>query len=1111
MLFIAEQHYYAPKKGGFHSTKHAFYEIHLSQIMVIMKLLAIFLFAACLQVNARGYSQTVSFTGKNVALSQIFQSIQKQTGYEFFYSLHALDHSSNVTIDLRKTPLTAFLDQCLKDQPLTYTIAGKTIFIRTKEVVVSDFHTDPANTAHPIVEINGRVTNAHGEPLINANIIVKRTRHGTVTDANGNFTLRNINSDDVVSVSFIGYKPQSMPVKDRISLTFVMETTTNELDKVVVQAYGTTSQRLATGNIGTVSAEQIARQPIVNPLEAVQGQIPGVVITNASGYSSGSIKVEIRGRNTIGNQFSTDPLYIIDGVPLTVLNVNTAVADNVTNGSQGSIQTGINSPAMGQSPLFNINPSDIESIEVLKDADATAIYGSRASNGVILITTKRGKPGKTHTEINVYSGYNKVTRYYQMLNTQQYKALREEALANDGLPVDINNAPDLVAWDTARYTNWQKYIWQGVGKVLNTNVSLSGGDTRTTFRLGANYTYGRDILAVSGGNCRGNLSLNINHSSVNQKFKVSWTNFYSISSINLINIAGSVLLPPNAPAVFDKQGNLNYKGWAPLSSYYGFGTLRQPYSSKTTLLNSNIKLAYELVKGLSVSASVGYNNSQTNQLFQVTIASQDPASQPTATAQFGYNNFHNLIVEPQIDYSTFIGKGKLSILAGGTAQTNTTDGVQNLGLNYTSDLLLNSINSAPYQSSIDYNGQYKYTGAYGRINYTLNDKYILNLNGRRDGSSRFGPGRQFGNFGSIGGAWIFSEEKMVKSALPFLSFGKLRGSYGITGGDQISDYQYLPLWQFSNRGNYNGYIPLSPGNLEDSMLQWQVNKKLEISLTLGLLQDRISFAASWYRDRCGNQLLDFLVPDISGFGTVTSNRPANVQNTGVEFLFSAKVVDNKNFKWSEKFTLGINRNKLLSYQNFSQSPYRTTLVIGKSLNLAHYLHSTGVDPKNGQYTFEDKNKDGQITYDPSGNTDDDRFVYDLSPKYEGGFTSDLRYKNFGLSLFFFFRKQPGYGADNATAGNPPGALQNDPVSVLDHWTHPGDIKPYGKVTTQVTDNTNDFFSYSDHNITDASFIRLQNLSASFDLPEKIVKKASIGALRFYIQGENIFLITNTEG
>jgi TonB-dependent starch-binding outer membrane protein SusC len=1075
-----------------------------SQWIRTMKVTTILLLAACLQVHAAAWSQTVSFTGKDVPLEQVFASVKKQTGFGFFYKAEILQNTRKVTLDVKNVSLEEFLDICLQNEPLSYKVVGQTVFITKKE----EAHSASELAGGPGSELKGRITNTHGEPLVNANVIVKRTGRGAVTNSNGEFTLRSVGPQDIVTVSFVGYKTQSLALKGRSTLSLILDPATNDLDKVVVQAYGTTSQRLATGNIGVVRAEDIAKQPVMNVLQAIQGQVPGVVVTNTSGYASGAIKVEIRGRNTI-NDVPSDPLYIIDGVPLTIIDLQNR--DAYITGSQGFIQSSISSPANGQSPFFSVNPSDIESIEVLKDADATAIYGSRGANGVILITTKKGKAGKTHADLNVYTGYSQTPRQYKMLNTRQYIGMRKEALKNDGFPVNSNYAPDLINWDTTRYTNWEKYLWGNIGKTTDIETSLSGGDPTTTFRIGAGYHHQTEILSYSGANQRGSVSFNINHKSANQRLNIILSGNYSIASINTIYLPGSITTPPDSPPIYDGKGNLNYLGWVPLTQNFPAAALLQPYNSSTRFLNSNLVLSYELLKGLIFRTNLGYNDLQGSQKYVHPIASLNPLSNVAAISNLGYTFNHNLIAEPQLEYNSFIGKGKLNLLLGASEQSATTSSVLLYGAGYTTDALISSISAAPSRQASNFSGSYKYEAIFGRVNYNWENKYILNLNARRDGSSRFGPGRQFGNFGSLGAAWIFSEEKIIKKDIPFLSFGKLRTSYGTTGGDQIGNYLYISQWAYG-LDTYNGNLPLYPQGPTDSLLHWQVNKKLEASVNLGFLKDRITVEASWYRDRCNNQLVEFPTPVITGFSNVTTNSPANVQNAGWEFLITAKIVDDQDFKWAFKYNMGINRNKLLSYPNFSQSPFADTYVIGKSLYIAKKLHVTGVDPQTGLYTFEDKNKDGRITIDLTGKTTDDRYLVDLSSKFNGGVTNNFSYKNWQLSIFFIFNKQLGLNALSSTA-NFPGDMTNQPVNVLGRWQKPGDITNIARFTTNpASDSSFSLFKqYSDGIYSNASFIRLQNLSLSYTLSQKATRNLKISNLRFFIQGENLFIISKYPG
>lgn len=1073
-----------------------------------MKLTFFLLLATFMTVSATTLAQKITLNTTDAQLKTVLKEFKKQSSYSFIIEEQLLDNAKTVTLHLENADIKEALDQLFHSQGLTYTIEDKVVTIKEKTAIQPE---KPA-AAQPPTDIIGRVTNTAGQPLNGASVIIKRTQTGVLTDANGNFTLKNIYPTDTLIVSFVGYGRQYFPVGTQTSLKIVLKEATNQLDQVVIQAYGETSQRSATGDIGTVTAKDIEKQPVMNVLDALQGQVAGVVVTNTTGAASGTVKVEIRGRNTIGD-YPSDPLYVIDGVPLTILDLYGQ--GSYANGATGSIQSGMLSPAAssnapgGQSPFFSINPSDIESISVLKDADATAIYGSRASNGVILITTKKGKAGKAHFDINVYHGVLNTPGYYQMLNTQQYVEMREEALRNDGLPVDINNAPDLVAWNTNRYTDWQKYLWGNTGNTTDINTSLSGGDATNTFRISAGFQSRKDIIVSKGDNFRGNLSFNMTHKSLNQRFSITLSGTYSYASINTIYLPGTINLPPNAPPIYDNNGNLNFAGWIPLDGNYPFGSLLQPYTAVTRFLNSSLTPSYEIAKGLVFRTNFGYNNINTTQEFLRDIESWDPASNQDGSSQLGYTFITNLIIEPQLEFNALIKKGKLDVLAGGSYQDNVTSSAVLQGIGYTNDNLLSAIGAAPTQFAENAEGDYKYTAIFARVNYNWDDKYILNLNFRRDGSSRFGPGRQFGNFGSAGMAYIFSEENWVKQTMPFLSLGKLRASYGSTGGDQVPDYSYLSRYGFG-RGTYANKSLLYPLGHTDSLLHWQVNKKTEVAVELGFLKDRITLDASWYMNRCSDQLVQFPTPLLTGFSSVTSNSPADVQNTGLEFVLNGQVVNSSDFHWSAKFNIGVNRNKLLAYPNLAESPYAGVYIIGQPLNIVKVLHVTGVDPLTGLYTFEDKNKDGQITVSYNG-LPDDRYPLDLSPKYDGGFTNTFTYKNWSLSLFFYFRKQIGINALEAL--DFPGDGTNQPIEVLNRWQQPGNITNVAKFTSNPYSNSSfyDYLQYSDAEYTDASFIRLQNLSLSYTFSDKLIKRAGMSACKVFIQGENIFTLTKYDG
>ncbi|MDO6433879.1 SusC/RagA family TonB-linked outer membrane protein [Flavitalea sp. BT771] len=1076
-----------------------------------MKLTTFFLVAIYLHLGATGFGQKVTISGKDLPLEKVFTMIKKQTGYVFFYDYSIFQGVKNVTLDFKNANIENVIEECLQGQGLDYSILNKTIFITRKperKIVLND------PIAEKMFKTKGVVYNESGQPLSGANITIKQTGKGTLTNAKGEFVLPAVPENSILIISYVGYKSHTFIVKNEEPISIRLTIAMNDLDVQVVQAYGRTSKRLTTSNIGRVTSEEIERQPIMNPLLALQGKVAGLDVVQTSGFASAPVKIELRGRSAINSLFTSDPLYIIDGVPLTVLEVGNS--STYESGSYGFLQSGYGGPANGQSPFFSLNPGDIESIEVLKDADATAIYGSRGANGVILISTKKGKTGKTKLDMRIESGLSKVTKYWQMMNTQQYLQMRKEALKNDGITPSINHGDyDLLQFDTTKYTDWQKSLYGGTGRNIDAYAGLSGGDVRTTFRLGASYNRNTNIQTVSGADQRGSLSFNLTHRSANQRFSVGLIGQYSYTQSDMINIAAAGTLPPNAPAIYDSVGNLNYAGYggsnATARQRYPFYSLKQPYTAKTNFLNSNLVFGYLLFKGLQFTTNLGYNNTQANTMFLSPIASQDPLSSPVGLNRSGYNTNKNWIVEPQISYDGIIGEGKLSILAGASVQHTSTGGILLTGDGYTDDRLLKSIANAQTQRANDLFGEYKYAAAFGRVTYNLKNKYILNFNGRRDGSSRFGEGNQYGNFGSVGAAWIFSEENWLKKGLPFISFGKLRGSYGTTGSDAVGDYQYLTRWSANVTSGipYNGSQPLFPTQHANPNYRWQVNKKLEAALNLGFLKDRINLEAVYYRDRCGNQLVSFPTPYLSGFTSVIANSPALVQNAGWEFTMGAKLIDKKDLTWTINFNISLNKNKLLAYPNIDQSPYASLLIIGKSLNMINLFHNKGVDPQTGEYIFEDKNHDGEIVYDPAHPDQTDTYAFDRSPKYFGGIGMNFNYKGFALNLFFQYKKQIGKNAfaNSGLAGK----LGNQSLELFEkHWQKPGDIASYAKFTTKTTDSYIHFIA-SDGIYTDASFVRLSNLSLSYTLPSSIVRKAGMEGCTFFIHTNNLFVITKYKG
>jgi TonB-linked SusC/RagA family outer membrane protein len=1068
----------------------------LKKLLLVMKITAILLLAATLQVSATGWSQEkISLSFSNAPLEQVLNSIAAQTEVSFFYRPQYVK-GKTVTINITNGSLKAALDMCLKNQQLAYEIVGKTVAIHPVKKGKSISGLEVIENAPPLINVRGRVVNENEEPVMAASVSVKSTSQGTTTNDNGEFYLLGLEENAVLVISGVNITTIEIKVNGLSNLAINVKSSVTPLEETIIKGYYTTTKRLNTGSVSKVTSETISNQPVSNPLAAITGRMPGVIINQQSGIPGGGFSVQIRGQNSLRNTLLNNgnlPLYIIDGVPFTsTLPASTATSFIIQYGN----------------PLSYINPSDIESIEVLKDADATSIYGARGANGVVLITTKKGKIGKTKIDANVYTSFGKVTRMMDLLNTQQYLEMRREAFNNDGTIPTRGNARDLFRWDTTRYTDWQKALIGETARTTNGNLSISGGDRNTQFLIGAGYRKEGSVFPGDFSDQKTSLNLNLNHKSENGKFLSNISVIYVSDKNNLLQsdlTSTALTLSPNAPALYDSAGNLNWENssWLnPLSS-----TLKK-YDLHTDNLISNAMLSYQIISGLNAKVNLGYTNLQLKEITTTPLRSFDPAviAFVTGSTVFANSYIKSWIAEPQLEYKKKIGPGLFSFLAGTTFQQSIQEGETLQASGYTNDALIENVKAAPSITILDANyRKYRYNAIFLRAYYDFKQKYLLNLTARRDGSSRFGKEKQFANFGSVGASWIFSNENFMKN-VSFLSFGKIRGSFGTTGSDQIGDYEYLDSYS-STTYVYNGNVGLIPTRLTNPEYSWETNNKLEAALELGFLKDHILFSASWYRNYSSNQLVGYPLPVITGQSIIQYNLPAEVKNSGLEFELSSTNVNNKNFTWKSSVNITFPRNTLLSYPNIEGSPYANIYTVGKSLFSRKLFHFEGVDPTTGLYMFTDFDKDGQISY-----PNDLQSTKEISQKFYGGFLNTVDFKGLQLDVFFQFIKQAGW--NYLYTGTLPGSMSNQPTEVLNRWQKNGDITDVQKLTRNFgSAAATSYFNViqSDYTISDASFIRLKNLSLSYQLPLKWSQKYKSSLTRVYVQTQNLITITNYLG
>jgi hypothetical protein len=441
------------------------------------------------------------------------------------------------------------------------------------------------------------------------------------------------------------------------------------------------------------------------------------------------------------------------------------------------------------------------------------------------------------------------------------------------------------------------------------------------------------------------------------------------------------------------------------------------------------------------------------------------------------------------------------VLLGTTFQKETAQQFVQRGRGYPNDQLIRNLAAASTVEVLgDSDSEYAYTAVFGRVNINFLDRYILNLTGRRDGSSRFGPGRQFGNFGAVGLAWLFSEEKLLADS-SWLSFGKLRASYGTTGSDNIGDYRFLDTYDVTGF-DYDGTTILEPTGIFNPLFGWESNTKLEVGLELGFFRNRLRLETSFFRNRSSNQLIGIPLAATTGFSELTGNFDATVENTGLEVDLNAMMVQGKEFGWSTRFTLTVPRNRLLAFDGLEESTFADRFIIGEPLTIVRLYESLGVDPETGIYQFEDFNGDGDIT-----SLGDREWLEDLAPKFYGGFGQNIRWGNLGLDFFFQFKKQKAYNELRAFAV--PGARRNLPIRLLDRWQEPGDEATVQLASAGLapSEDTGALQSRSNAAVSDASFIRLRNITLNYRVPN-LADRLDINV---YLQGQNLWTITNYTG
>ncbi|WP_217602381.1 SusC/RagA family TonB-linked outer membrane protein [Chitinophaga sp. GbtcB8] len=1030
----------------------------------------------------QGKDARVTITCENLTLSDFFNAIWEQTQLQAFFNDQQINSSERISVTFKNEPLDNVLAYLLRKRELTWDYRGQVFVILPRKEGDPLLGEMPKNVTRTVT---GTVRDNNGIPVKNIFVGVRASFKGTRTDENGQFRLKDVKPDARLATRSMLYINKEVIAKEDTINIQVAPYVAN-LDQITIVGY---SQQTLTGNISRVKEEDITAQPVSNPLFALQGRIPGLYITAISGLPGSSLNIRLRGRNSI--ESSTDPLIIYDGMPFFSGQSNSDVTNKIGSG----VGLGANVAA---SPLNLVNVHDIASISVLKDADATAIYGTRGANGVIVITSKTPTEDRKGMTVNVYSGIAEAGHLVKYLDTQQYLQMRHEGLNNDKRSADSSRDYDLKVWDTTRYTNWQKTLIGGTGHVTNANMELVGTGKTSSYRLSGLYRRESTVYPTKEFYyTKGSLRFQYNFSSLNKKFNAAVAGNY-VADRNVLpslDLTQFSTLPPNTPEPYVRD-TLNFAE-GNFENPYSF--MLQTYKAGSHNVRTNGTFSYQLIPGLSITSTLGYGSFNIHET-QIN-PSRSFGGQIAGFSNFADTKFSNLIAELQGSWNKTIGKEQFNMLIGSTFQKDGKTANSYSGYGYKDDTQLENRNAA---TDVDTNNQtrqnYRYTSWYAHIGYKHNDKYLLNITINRDGSTRLSTMGRYGNFGTIAAAWIFSRESwLVQNRI--LSFGKLRGSLGVSGNNR---------WTPDESKNPSLPFYLAVGNVYGPLANWNYTwekvRKAEAGLDLGFFNDQLLINLSVYHNRSGNQLLT-LKSAFDGAEKRPVNYPAVVENKGVEVDIISNNIRSDKLTWTTNLNISFPKTVLKKFPFLEMTSYKYYYSVGLPLDMFKGYHVLGVAPKEGIFLFADKNGDGATL-------DDKAYGKGIGPSIYGGIQNNIRWKGLEIEFLLRFVRQKNYSYEYANSNVAPGAIRNQPTTVWDRWQHPEDVTHIQRFTSTIFTPEGTAFRYlveSDQRIADASYIRMQSLSVAWHLPEAWMQRIRIKSSKLFVQGQNLFTITRYPG
>lgn len=1046
-----------------------------------------FLFAllslSVVSVNAQEKKCSLSLT--NATLKQFFDEIQLKTSYTFSYREGVLTNTKNITLSVQDKELSEVLTSVLSPRGLSFSIQSKSIVVTLQ------------TKSQPLI-VKGKVVDNAGEPLIGVTIRAKNSKEGTVTDIHGNYSIPTNGNGSVLHFSYIGYKPEEVKIKGKSVVNLTMEEDSHMLSEVVAIGYGVMRKKDLTGSVARISSKDINNVPTIRLDQALTGKVSGVHVTNTSGEPGAATNILIRGGNSISA--SNQPLYVIDGF-------------------------------IGAGDLNMIDPNDIESIEILKDAAATSIYGARGANGVVIVTTKRGQEGGNNVTINAYVGIQEVAKRLEMMNAREYaEMLNQQDVAANQEP-SIEN-PSIYE----KGTNWQDEILQ-LALMQNYQVAASGGNKDTRYYLSLSMFDQEGVIQKSGirrYQTRMNLDRKIgNQINLGANFQFS----HSLKHPNLVSLGGfdyqsSALATPPTMPIYNPDGSYASDSPSRVVSNKIDNVVAQlnerKKEEKSTSVYAGIFVDWEAIKGLKLKSSLGLNAStnRTNEYKPSTLPTMIQ-NKTKGEAWVNQSESYSILWENTANYMKELAKGHhLTVLGGYTLQFGRNEGLNLYGKNFTNDLLdWNNLSDAEAKTRMigSSASEWAILSYLGRINYSVMDRYLLSVVGRYDGSSRLGKENRFAFFPSVALAWRVSEEKFMKRFSNINNL-KVRASYGLSGNQDIALYQTLPLMKQQNviMGDKTqiGYIPDRLGN---DKLKWETTAQFDFGIEASFFNSRLNIEFDLYSKKTKDLLLDVEFPYTSGFKNGFMN-VGKISNTGIELMIRTTNILEKDFSWSTEFNIASNRNKVLAMgpdKDFEYTfrpglgthPY-SWLKVGEPVGVFYGYIMDGIyrtreqieagnepNASLGQKIYRDINHDGVISIE------DQTTIGDPNPTFFGGINNTFTYKGFTLSIFL----QGTFGNDILAGGDFLYAtvdprFVNQYKRMNDFWSLDNPNAKYPKLYS------NDEYQPSTYMIHDGSHLKIKSISLYYNFPVKKWKKNKIiSEMQCYVTGNNLFTFTYYQG